>query len=156
MIGHLFYNLAFLSFWRLNDDIKLLQRKYMALFICILLLSISALNLSTSISDKLKKDEEIIIYSLPVYIIFLTCTAINPILLLLGDKFIRKSSFLLVIGGLLFFISDNLLGKTKFSDFAILDNKRYNSLAIMVSYYLGQYFIALGIRNSMTKMVEDE
>jgi len=128
----------------------------MALFICIILLSISCLNLSTSISDKLKKDDELIVYLIPVYLVFLSCTAINPILLLLGDKSLRKSSFLLVLGGLLFFTSDNILGRSKFSDFAILDNRRYNSFVIMVSYYLGQYFITLGIRNSMPKIVGDE
>ena len=44
----------------------------------------------------------------------------------------------------MFLVSDNLLGRTIFTGFHIYDRK-VNSLVIMVTYYLGQYFIVINV-----------
>lgn len=82
-------------------------------------------------------------------------TAINPILLALSSKNLESESFLLVVGGICYYISDNLLGRTKFASFAIFGVRRINSILIMTTYYLAQYFIPLGFIKRISKVEKD-
>ena len=90
---------------------------------------------------------------------FLNFTLINPILLLLGDKSRSSQSIMWVLGGIFYFISDNLLGMTKFGSLYILGERKINSFIIMVTDYLAQYLIPLGTMNIFPKKdlnIDDE
>lgn len=65
---------------------------------------------------------------------------------MLGDRKPRLNSALLLLGAISFFISDNVLGRSRFADFVIFDIKHMNSVVIMATYYLGQYLIAMTTR----------
>lgn len=82
---------------------------------------------------------------MPIYLIFLTFNCMNSYILMIANKRIDALHFLLFVGTLMFFISDNVLGRAIFTDFIILGNKKLNSIVIMTTYYLGQYLIALKV-----------
>lgn len=67
-------------------------------------------------------------------------------LFIIGEHKISNQSIFLAIGGILFFISDNLIGKDKFTDYKVFGIKELNGVIIMASYYLSQYFITMGIK----------
>lgn len=133
-----------------------MKRKYVLLLSIVFFLTVSLINLSTIISDKLKEENLMLIYLLPVYRIFLSLNCINSCIILLGKKKIHKYEVLLFVGTICFYISDNLLGRTMFADLSIGEDKKYNSLFIMLSYYVGQYCIAHGImENSLMQAEKD-
>jgi hypothetical protein len=109
-------------------------------------LAVATINLATTLSDKLRNDDFIMVLVLPVYLIFLSFLVINAYLLMLGDRKLKLNSVLLLIGAISFFISDNVLGRSRFADFVIFDIKHMNSVVIMATYYLGQYLIAMTTR----------
>lgn len=79
---------------------------------------------------------------MPIYLIFLTFNCVNAYLLLLAEKSPDRYHVLLLVGTVMFLVSDNVLGRTIFAGFHIYNHK-INSLIIMVTYYLGQYLIVL-------------
>lgn len=81
---------------------------------------------------------------MPIYLIFLTSNCINAYILMIANKRIDKYHFFLFLGTVIFLISDNVLGRAKFTDFKIF-SKKVNSLVIMATYYLGQYLIVLNV-----------
>lgn len=109
-------------------------------------LAVATINLATTLSDKLRNDDFIMVLVLPVYLIFLSFLVINAYLLMLGDRKPKLNSVLLLLGAISFFISDNVLGRSRFADFVIFDIKHMNGVVIMATYYLGQYLIAMTTR----------
>jgi hypothetical protein len=134
----------------------LVKRKYVLLFSTVFFLSVSLINLSTIISDKLKEENLMLIYLLPVYLVFLSLNCINSLVILLGQKKVHKYEVLLFMGTVFFYISDNLLGRTMFADLSIGEDKKYNSLFIMLSYYAGQYCIAHGVMKKSLMQAEKD
>jgi hypothetical protein len=49
--------------------------------------------------------------------VVLDLTAINPLLLFLADNKPHPASVLMLLGGVCYFLSDNLLGMAKFANF---------------------------------------
>lgn len=76
----------------------------------------------------------------------LDMTALNPVFLLLSERKIQPAAIYMLLGGMSYFCSDNLLGMSKFGGFLMLNSKRVNSLAIMSTYYIAQYFIPLSLK----------
>lgn len=135
------YNIAIMDRWK-TLSIKLLFKRRIFFFVsCIILISIGSINLATS----LKGESLINCILFPGYITFLTLNCINSTVLLCGNQ-ITAHHLWLWIGAFSFYLSDNILGKTKFTEFTIGDDRRYNDILIMLTYYVGQYFLTNGIK----------
>jgi hypothetical protein len=78
--------------------------------------------------------------------VVLDMTALNPLFLMLSERTIQPAAIYLVLGGISYFLSDNLLGMSKFGGVLLLGERRVNSLVIMGTYYIAQYFIPLSLR----------
>ena len=153
LVNHIFYNIYFLSLWHNKEGTVLFRRRFIALAISVLFLSASSVNLVTSFSDQAKQESGILVYLLPVYMVVLDFTAIKPLLLLLSESEYHPASIYLFLGGACYFLSDNLLGMTKFAGFALFGSRRMSSIGIMTTYYLAQYFITLSLtkRNGLVE-----
>lgn len=55
LIGHILYNLSMLDLWEIKKDHILLNRKLAIILGSALFLSLSDINLATTISDKMKE-----------------------------------------------------------------------------------------------------
>ena len=75
----------------------------------------------------------------------LSLNCVNSFLLTINRKKIDILYVMLICGTVLFFISDNLLVRVIFVHLEIFGSRKINSIVIMVTYYLGQYLIVLGI-----------
>jgi uncharacterized membrane protein YhhN len=148
LVNHIFYNVHFLSLWQNRESEILFQRRPLALLAFILIVSANSINLVTSFSDKEKAEKGILVFLLPVYMTLLGLTAINPILLILSERKVCLASIFLVAGGISYLISDNLLGMTMFGGVELFGQRRINSVLIMTTYYLAQYFIPLSLRQN--------
>lgn len=146
LVNHILYNLYFLSLWRNRNGEKLFQRRIAALLACIVFISVSTINLVVSLSDQTKKDSGILVYLLPVYTTVLDLTTLNPLFLSLSEKTIQPAAIYMLVGGISYFISDNVLGMTRFGGFLLLGDRNINSLVIMTTYYIAQYFIPLSLK----------
>lgn len=78
--------------------------------------------------------------------VVLDMTALNPLFLFLSERKIQPAAIYMLLGGISYFFSDNLLGMGKFGGVLLLDSRRVNSLAIMCTYYIAQYFIPLSLK----------
>lgn len=143
LLGHAMYNLSILDLWQLKKQHRLFHRRLWVILGTVVLLSGSFVNLATTITDKMRHDNYLMLYLMPVYLTFLTLNCINAYLLLLAEKHIDRNHFFLLLGTILFCVSDNVLGRAIFADFKILDSKKINSLVIMGTYYLGQHMLVL-------------
>jgi hypothetical protein len=123
------------------------KRKVLILFGSAFLLSCSFINLSTTVSDKMKQDSTLMVCVMPIYLVMLTLNCVNAYLLSLNCKKLDIHYLLLVFGTVMFCILDNVLGRVIFADLEIGGSHKINSIVIMVTYYLGQYFIVLSISN---------
>jgi hypothetical protein len=123
------------------------NRKVLILFGSAFLLSCSFINLSTTVSDKMKQDSTLMVCVMPIYLVMLTLNCVNAYLLSLNCKKLDIHYLLLVFGTVMFCILDNVLGRVIFADLEIGGSHKINSIVIMVTYYLGQYFIVLSISN---------
>ena len=146
MIGHVLYNLCILDLWEKVELASLTQKKkFLILFGSAFLLSCSFINLSTTVSDKMKQDSMLMVCVMPIYLIMLTLNCVNAYLLNLNCKKLDLHYLLLLFGTVMFCISDNVLGRVIFAYLEIGGSHKINSIVIMVTYYLGQYFIVLSI-----------
>jgi hypothetical protein len=106
----------------------------------------------TIITDKAKDEDMLLVVLLPIYNVLLNSSAINPILLMMGSRKVCSQSIYLVLGGLSFYISDNVLGKSHFTDLAIFGDRKIDTIIIMTTYYLAQYFNSLGAKEKPEKI----
>lgn len=132
-----------------------MRKKYSIIFGTVFFLSISIINLVMIVSDKLKQEQKIAVIIFPIYLIFLSLDSVNAYLLKISEKHADKHYWLLLIGTVLFLLSDNAIGITSFTDFAfIVNGTNINSVVIMTTYYLGQYFIVLNSHKIYNKESE--
>lgn len=66
------------------------------------------------VSDQLKEEAIIMLYLLPVYLVFLSLICLNSLFLVCGSPRITGDLLLLINGTIFFLISDNILGKSIF------------------------------------------
>jgi len=88
----------------------------LVLIITALILIISTINLSTTVSDKLKDDNFMMVLVLPVYLVFLSFSSINAFLLLVSERKPTINYSLMFAGTVFFLISDNILGRSMFAN----------------------------------------
>lgn len=123
----------------------LMKRKLTVLLSAAFFLSVSSMNMATTVTDKLKDENSMLVILLSVYLVFLSLNCVHTTILICGSERISKWMLMLLVGTVFFYISDNVLGKAIFADLKIGGERKYNSVVIMVTYYLGQYFIVHSI-----------
>ena len=153
LIGHVLYNISIIECWKMIDLETFLKRKVWFFLSCIVLFSLIGINQTTTLGPDQPLLSQLL---LPVYLVFLTLICANSIFLLCGSKKISKDQVLLLLGTISFFTSDNVLGKCVFGGLLILGDKRYNSLVIMITYYLGQYLIVYGLKSLSLKLTSQK
>lgn len=112
--------------------------------------------MATTVTDKLKDENFLLVILLPIYLVLLSLNCVNTIILICGSEKVSKWMLMLFIGTFFFYVSDNVLGKAVFADFKIGGERKYNSVVIMVTYYLGQYFIVHSIKAMSDDLAQRE
>jgi hypothetical protein len=144
LINQILYNLYCISLWGSASAESLYRRRYLAFVIAVVIISLSSINLPTAFTTQTTKEKDrLLVILLPVYAVFLNFTAILPFVVNLAQRKFKFHLIGLIVGGISFFISDNVLGRGKLTDETILEKRMYDSMLIMGTYYLAQYFIPL-------------